>query len=330
MKNLSSFALENGGSLIPLLIDSTESARTGICNPSIFYDSDSKRLIGNLRNVNYVLYHSEREHAHNFNGPLTYLHPENDNHLRTENFYVEFSDDLELESHTKIDFSVYDSQYTQMWDFRGLEDARIFRWDDRLYVCGVRRDTTPNGVGRMELCEIIVNRLPDDSIECIEIERTRIPSVDDDDAYCEKNWMPVLDMPYHFVKWSSPLEVVKYDPDTNTTETVKALMYPNEPTDMRGGSQVVRYGDYRVACVHVTYLMQNRLGQKDATYRHRFLVWDLDWNLVEVSDEFSFMDGRVEFCCGMTIVDGVMHLTFGFQDNAAFLLTLPIDKIVNI
>ena len=32
--------------------------------------------------------------------------------------------------------------------------------------------------------------------------------------------MPIIDMPWHFVKWCNPVEVVKYDPETRTTTTV--------------------------------------------------------------------------------------------------------------
>ena len=38
--------------------------------------------------------------------------------------------------------------------FVGLEDARVVRWNNQLYICGVRRDVYDNGQGRMELCEI--------------------------------------------------------------------------------------------------------------------------------------------------------------------------------
>ena len=41
-----------------------------------------------------------------------------------------------------------------IWNFIGLEDARIVKWLDKYLICGVRRDTTTNGQGRMELSEI--------------------------------------------------------------------------------------------------------------------------------------------------------------------------------
>jgi hypothetical protein len=65
------------------------------------------------------------------------------------------------------------------------------------------------------------------------------------------------------------------------------------------------------------------MGQKDATYRHRFIVYDHDLNLIKVGNPFSFMDGRVEFCCGLAEYEGNLLVSFGFQDNCAFILRVP-------
>ena len=95
----------------------------------------------------------------------------------------------------KVDTSLFDT-YEPMWDFVGLEDARLFRWNDKLYMSGVRRDTTTNGQGRMELSELEVGV---DYVK--EISRVRIEAPNNPDSYCEKNWMPITDLPNHYVKW---------------------------------------------------------------------------------------------------------------------------------
>jgi hypothetical protein len=61
-------------------------------------------------------------------------------------------------------------------------------------------------------------------------------------------------------------------------------------------------------------------GTKDAQYYHRFVVWDKDFFVVDISKEFKFMDARVEFCCGMERIGKDFFISFGFQDNAAYLL----------
>ena len=67
-----------------------------------------------------------------------------------------------------------------------LGRQRIFKWNDKLYLCGVRRDVKDNGEGRMELSEIQY-----DGHRAVELDRKRIPSnPDKDDEYCVKNMNP--------------------------------------------------------------------------------------------------------------------------------------------
>jgi hypothetical protein len=292
---------------------------TGLMNPSVLI-VDGK-IIVNLRHVNYTFYHSEAKLFQHPWGPLTYIHPENDMHLRTTNYYCELNDDFSISKATKINTSKFDT-YEPLWDFVGLEDARLVNWDNKMYVTGVRRDTTTNGQGRMELCEIVVS---DDDV--VEISRFRIPPPKDPNSYCEKNWMPILDLPYHYVKWSNPTEVVQVDPNTQTSKTVHLGNQIGLPRDLRGGSQVITLDDYYVTLTHEVDLFNSEVGRKDALYRHRFIVWDKSWNFVKVTKDFSIMGAHVEFSVGMCIYGNDILITFGYQDNAAFILTTPINSL---
>ena len=112
-------------------------------------------------------------------GTLSYLNPEDDIKLRTGNYLCNLnSDTLEVETYQKIDTSK--TRYpSPVWTFIGLEDVRVLRWDNILYVCGVRRDVKPDGEGRMELCKINW-----DEDVCIEETRDRIEV--DPHTYLEK------------------------------------------------------------------------------------------------------------------------------------------------
>ena len=70
-------------------------------------------------------------------------------------------------------------------------------------------------------------------------------------------------------------------------------------------------------------MFNSEVGRKDAVYRHRFIVWDKDWKVVKFTDDFSMMAGDVEFAVGMCTKDDNTYITFGFQDNAAYVLRLP-------
>lgn len=309
-------AVDNDGSIRPLLVPPSSMKGPSLSNPSIHIGSKGEILV-NLRNLNYVLYHSERGvHEHSW-GPLCYLHGENDQRLVTNNIVCRLGSDLNIVHHGSVDTSFFDED--PLWEFVGLEDARLVEWDGKFYLSGVRRDTTPNGVGRMELSEISERKG-----RFVERSRRRIPAPPPDNSYCEKNWMPVLDRPFTFVKWTNPTEVVEYDPSAGTCRTIALKEHkPIGTGDLRGGSQVIPVGDHYIALLHETNLFSSEAGRKNAVYRHRFVVWDREFNLVEVSEKFSFMEGNIEFCCGMARRSDDLLITFGFQDNAAFLLSMP-------
>ena len=92
--------------------------------------------------------------------------------LRTRNAFTNSFEENQLEF---IDTSLLDQE--PKWEFVGLEDARIVIWDGKTYLCGVRRDTTTNGEGRMELSEIVDGK---------EVNRYRIEPPNGH-TYCEKN-----------------------------------------------------------------------------------------------------------------------------------------------
>ena len=311
MKTFAQVAFDRGGSIHPLIIDPNLTGGLGLMNPSIY--NDNGKLIVNLRSVNYTFYHSEEKLFQHPYGPLTYVHPENDIKLRTWNYYLELNDQYEIQKYCKIDTSKFPDK--ELWDFVGLEDARIFRWNDKLYLSGVRRDEDTVGTGRMELCEIVV-----EGQTVKQVSQVRIEPPLDPNSYCEKNWMPILDKPYHYIKWSNPTEVVKVDPKTGKSEQI--FIGEQKPIDgySRGGSQIVSWKDGYVAIIHEVDLFKSEVGRKDAVYYHRVLFWDKNFNLQKWSKRFFIMGAHVEFCVGLAIHNGNMLMTFGFQDNAAYLL----------
>lgn len=315
--NLVEKAVSNGGKLAPLVIPNGLTSGTGLMNPSIFIDDDGDILV-NLRHVNYTLYHAENEQkfASRF-GPLSYLHPEKDQRLVTENYLCQLDKDLTMTRFTKVEMQTL---HEPIWEFVGLEDARVVQWEGDYYLIGVRRDTTTNGVGRMEYTKIELDK---NEWTAKEIHRKRIAAPAPDESYCEKNWMPVVDKPYHFVKWCMPTEVVYSHPDQPETTQAILRQTPPSPADQRGGSQIIKWGSVYICITHEVSLFKNYLVQKDAIYRHRVMVWDSEFNFVGMTKPFSFLDARVEFAVGAAKQGEDLLVSFGFQDNAAFVLRVP-------
>lgn len=322
--NLVQKSVTHGGKLAPIILPHNATRGMGLMNPSIYIDTDGDILV-NLRHVNYTLYHSELDQRF-FSpwGPLSYLHPERDQRLVTTNFLCRLDSDLNLINFTEVDYTALNQP--PIWEFVGEEDCRVVRWDGNLYLIGVRRDTTPNGQGRMEYSKIELNK---DEWTAKEVQRVRMPApIEEATSYCEKNWMPIIDQPYHFVKWAMPTEVVWSNPNQPETKQTLVKKTPAVGIDQRGGSHVVRWGDYYLTVTHEVKLWRNYLNQKDSIYRHRLLVWDKEFNFVGLSKPFSFLDTPIEFCVGAAIRDDNLLLSFGVQDNCAFVLEVP-GAVVN-
>jgi predicted GH43/DUF377 family glycosyl hydrolase len=310
--NLVERSVSHDGKLAPIAIEGT----FGGMNPSIYIDDDGDILV-NVRVVNYILYHSENKQRFPSRwGPLSYLHPEKDQRLVTENYLCRLNDNLELINSTKVEMM---SLHQPIWEFVGLEDARLVQWEGQYYLIGVRRDTTTHGQGRMEYTHITLDK---DNWTARETKRVRIPAIDET-SYCEKNWYPVIDKPYHFIKWTAPTELVKADPSEPKIEQVSLRKTITPPADQRGSSQLIPWGNMYISISHEVNLFKNYLEQKDGIYRHRLILWDRDFNLVGMSKEFSFLDGRIEFCVGAAKIGDDLLLSFGFQDNCAFVLRVP-------
>jgi hypothetical protein len=150
IRNLSKLCIDNGGKLSPSIIPGDLTDGTGLCNSSIFIDTNGDILL-NLRHVHYTLYHSEFQQKYYSGwGCLAYLNPEDDISLKTGNYICKIDPDtLFIEDFIKVDTSEHDIK--PIWEFIGLEDSRVVRWDNKLYVSGVRRDVKDDGEGRMEL-----------------------------------------------------------------------------------------------------------------------------------------------------------------------------------
>lgn len=189
----------------------------------------------------------------------------------------------------------------------------------------------------MELCK--VNWTKD---KCEETSRDRIEVTPH--TYLEKNWMPIIDMPFHFMRWANPVEIVKVNPDDKSTQKVQqgvldiisceSVIQKEDkfkgPYGLRGSSPVIPFGEDRICITHEVNFYHHPGYHKDAHYYHRFLVWDKDWNLKSISKPFKFMDAMIEFNTGLAIKDDNLIITYGFQDNAAYALKMPFDVLTKL
>lgn len=327
VKYFVNYCLLGGAKIRRMDLDLKDAFWPGYCNPSIMYDTKDNNWKFIIRNVNYVLHGSQHPYkCYSSWGPVLYSIPfEDGRNLKTRNFLGTAKNPMEDEWEFK---QIETRPYTPIWEFWGEEDARLVRWDNKLYTTGVRRDDNKDGRGRMELMRISENATPQ------EISKLKVKAPGKDDGYCEKNWMPIRDLPYHYVRLANPTIVVKVDPKTGKSEEVvhkdKAPGFVDENFDLlRGSSQVVTWGDYYISLVHTCELWLTASNRKFARYCHVFVVWDKEWNIVKMSPLFSFGNYNVEFTTGLEYKDGKFYIPFALQDNFSFLMEVDESVISN-
>jgi hypothetical protein len=325
--NLVKVILEDSESLIqPIYIKSDATNIGGLCNASLCYHNNILHVI--LRSVEYTLHccEGEEKYQSTYEGPVSYYHKDNDLTLRTVNYYGVLNPcTLVLESYNKIDTSECDTN--PLWCFIGLEDARLVNWNNKYYAIGVRRDTTTNGQGRMEFSELLIN---EDHVR--EVNRIRIESPNPSN-YCDKNWMPIKNKPFHFVRWTNPVEIVETNLDSKTSKVIyKNNITLNFPYELRGGSQLVEWNNNTyLSIIHeCDFVAKNYNSNKNASYYHRFVLWNTDFSIKYISSSFNFMSAKIEFCIGLEVIEDYVIIIFGYQDNSCYALKLKKNTLHNI
>lgn len=285
-----------------------------LMNPSVICN-EGGRVLCNVRGVNYDFIVNPRQRFTWSDQPTVYVN--NRGYLETVNFLTELDPvTLEHSRVTRLNTSNFDKN--PEWTFRGLEDGRLVYWDSSMMLSGVRRDVQGDGQGRIELSG--VGQYPDNTT--VESSRTRIPMPDgQENSYCEKNWMPVADRPYTWIRWvrSGSVCVARYDRANRRTtfREVPGIEFESEQ-EIRGGSQLVEYNGRYWAFVHTCRftLLNRKTRSRRGVYRHRLACFSKDLSLEWISPEFSFSnDFTVEFCCGLAVHGAAAYVSFSEDDS---------------
>lgn len=315
------YLLEQGADIASLELEYDENETLASMNPSIWINTDGSAYI-NIRAVNYNLLNSRyREYTQN-DQPIAYV-CKDQYHLKTENYFGTFDiDTLKIERISKVKML---KLHEPCWSFHGLEDARIIHWDNDIYLCGVRRDIKTNGEGRMELSKIVYI-----DNEWHETERIRIPAAGDDTAYLEKNWMPIIDKPWHWLKWCDPVEIANYD----INERKLNIEYKNNSWNYyRGDSHLININGYYYCFVHnvLNHQLNENTNARMSLYLHYILKFDNDFNYIGCFGPFSY-DKRfnIEFGCGLALYNNQCYLTYSENDAISYIVKFDSKILENL
>jgi hypothetical protein len=206
--------------------------------------------------------------------------------------------------------------------FYGLEDIRLYVFNDRLRFIATNIDYSPTGYNRM----VVGNYHPETESysNCIITE----PPYEN---WCEKNWIPLIksagagageDEEFFIYKWF-PLEIGKLNAETRRLEIVQK--YNITAPDFhraRGSTPFVDTGDCLVGIVHFS---ENTLPRQ---YYHIMVSLDRQTLApLKYSQTFHFQHIGIEFCIGFTMRNGEYIFWISKMDREPAMVSLSVDKI---
>lgn len=236
---------------------------------------------------------------------------------RTRNFLLNYDRNFQLLSQEEIED---DRERYNPWSIvQGLEDARIFNYENSNWFTCTTREGNAAGIPQIVLCKMqetgVVDRF--------------IPLLGPDLNRCEKNWLP-------FVKNGEMLLIYSYDPfivfrpdlSTGVCETVLEYKPLLDLSRFRGSAAPIAFEEGYLMMVHeVSYL-----DDSSRVYLHRLIFLDEQLTIQKVSKPFTFTHKGVEFCCGMTLnhEEDQLIMTIGIEDNQAILVFLAKEEVKNL
>lgn len=274
--------------------------RHRLCNPSVVR-LPGGRFGATVRGVNYDL-----KHGYKFSyGSAPCPVPD------TQNSFAILRDDFSIESHELID----DRQLrANALALDGIEDLRLFHWDNGLWVLGSALHYTPTPKNTMLLAG-----LNDDGrgLSCARF----IPSPLQ--APVEKNWMPRVEgNRLFFVYTVSPFAQFEY-----VDGALKPANAQRSTSDLgeglSGSSQIVRFRGREIGVVHRKTFDH---AKRSYTYRH-FVVTLRGGAPERIGRKFSFDGSPIEFCSGLEIVGDRVVMSYGVMDQQACFIEISADDM---
>lgn len=262
-------------------------------NPSICKTEEGYSVI--CRSVNYSQMGAKFFHT---NDP--------DGIYRTRNFFLSYDRNFNLISQTEIQETVDRQRYFISNFVEGLEDCRIFQYENDFWFTCTSLDGNIGGIPQIALC-----KLGKETVERF------IPLLGPDQNRCEKNWLPFIkNQELQMIYSSDPFTVFRPSLESGNCEKVLEYVPRYDFSRFRGSAAPIAFDDGYLMMVHEVSF----LGDGSRVYLHRFVYLDLNLEIKKISLPFTFTHQGIEFCCGMTLSHerDSLVMTIGIEDNQAF------------
>ena len=211
-----------------------------------------------------------------------------------------------------------------LFPVEGVEDARLFRHQDKWWILGAIRDFASSGSIRQVLAEVRDEPAPT-------LDRPwRLPSPltsDDSASVYEKNWVPIALSPSSLdVVWSTdPFVQLRLDSLTRQVVPVSGRSTALATHDLRGSTPVFTTPHGPVYVVHEVGPLIFEGDRPHRTYLHRFVTYCDDHVLI--GQPWTIEGLALEYVAGAAFLNDTLYLSYGRDDQLAKVAVCSWDEI---
>ena len=239
--------------------------------------------------------------------------------IKTDNVLARLDDDLRVVSVQAIDDSLART-IPAKYPVHGFEDMRLFRHGGAWWVSATVREHRDDG-----RCEIAVCRL-DENASIVRAFAMESPLGNRH----EKNWAPIEGSKRMSFLWNAePAVIVEVDEVLGATLLPRPIAPEVARSNARGSSQVIEAPGGWLSVVHQAHVVGPQ-GNERRHYRHRFIYYDDQWNIVASSHEFFFQFVGIEFCAGVARHRDGIVMSYGVEDRVARLAVISWSDLWNM
>jgi hypothetical protein len=262
------------------------------------------QINGIVRAVNYSM-------DQHFN--YTSRHPEGI--VQTINYWVEMDQKYNCNTFYEIEWKTQPVPKHQT-RVMGLEDVRFTFFNKKVYAIAVDR----------EHCEhshpsILFLRLEKNNKNQYEIVSSApIPYKNET---TQKNWTIFCDKKLYLCYSHHPFTLLEVNPENGEYNVVVEKYSSLNLSNIRGSSNPIFIKEYN----EWLFLVHEVGFQNTRKYYHRFIKYDTEWNLINVSEPFYFNELYVEFCLSIMYDKHKIIIPFSSKDNTTEIIRIEYSDI---
>lgn len=239
--------------------------------------------------------------------------------------YIELNNAGEIQ---KLELLNFDSEDFTICSNRGIEDPRIFIFKNELWGIGNCLGYKDQKIKCINTMCIFKLSNPKDTLKLLYHENNNI---------IQKNWSPFEYDNKLYCEYSiDPHVIYEINPNTgNNNNIIKSssdfqFKILSTKGRLSGGSSPILISHFKTK----VYLNIGHVRLVNHSYYHFFYMFERHppFNIIGMSEIFKLetLNERIQFACGLSIQDDIVHISYGINDKSNMISTFNIYDINNM